>query len=385
MFAIPTNVGVSHRVVATLVASAVLLWSIGVFNTAQAANLTSVSDTLSDSDLNASSNHTIEFTVPTSSPGVVAAGTVTVTFPAGFVLTGITFEDVDLRVAGVDQTLAAAAAGATWGVGVSGQVLTLTSGTGVITATQVVEIQIGTNATFGTAGIDQIENPAVTDSYEIVVTAGTADSGRTQVAILDNVLVSAVVNTAFDFTVTGLATSTAINGGSGATTGSSSNVALPFGVLTSGVPERLAQRLNVTTNARNGFVVTVETDGDLQSSNGAVIDIFDQGVGVYDTGTAWNAPVPNVNDPTSWGHWGITTADGDLNSLGGYYTGELTGNNWLSATVTPQVIFHHDGPSDGLTTNIGSTTVAYQIEITSLQEAADDYNTTLTYIATPTF
>jgi hypothetical protein len=31
------------------------------------------------------------------------------------------------------------------------------------------------------------------------------------------------------------------------------------------------------------------------------------------------------------------------------------------------------------------TEVGYKIEITPLQEAADDYTTTLTYIATPTF
>jgi hypothetical protein len=39
MFANPTTVGISQRVVATLVASAVLLTSIGFYNIAQAANL----------------------------------------------------------------------------------------------------------------------------------------------------------------------------------------------------------------------------------------------------------------------------------------------------------------------------------------------------------
>jgi hypothetical protein len=34
---------------------------------------------------------------------------------------------------------------------------------------------------------------------------------------------------------------------------------------------------------------------------------------------------------------------------------------------------------------VGSTTVAYKVEITSLQEAAKDYTATLTYIATPVF
>ena len=46
---------------------------------------------------------------------------------------------------------------------------------------------------------------------------------------------------------------------------------------------------------------------------------------------------------------------------------------------------YHDGPADGVTEDIGRVTVGYQIQITALQEAGDDYNTTLTYIATPTF
>lgn len=42
----------------------------------------------------------------------------------------------------------------------------------------------------------------------------------------------------------------------------------------------------------------------------------------------------------------------------------------------------------GLTTatdDVGQTVVGFKIEVSSLQEAGDDYNTTLTYIATPSF
>jgi hypothetical protein len=45
----------------------------------------------------------------------------------------------------------------------------------------------------------------------------------------------------------------------------------------------------------------------------------------------------------------------------------------------------HTGPSDGFTAGQGATRVGYQIEISALQEAGDDYSTTLRYIATPTF
>ncbi|MES2966764.1 MAG: hypothetical protein V4668_03180 [Patescibacteria group bacterium] len=364
-----------HRVVAMLVATAVVVWSVGVFNNAQAANLAVISNTLSDSDVSALSNHTIQFTIPTSSPGVIAGGTIVVTFPAGFNLatSGVSFTDVDFTINGAQQTLAAAAAGATWGATVTGQNLTLTSGSGVVTANQVVRILVGTNATGGT---NRVTNPSTVNSYEFIVTAGAADSGRTRVAILDNVDVTAVVNTSFTFTVAGLATSTAVNGTS--TTGSTTATSIPFGVLTAGQIKTLAQRLNVTTNARNGFVVTVEQDGNLQSSTGADIDGFRDGA-YTNTPQAWGAAPTNlIADENTWGHWGLTSTD-DLNA------DEFGSALFVAASTTPRQIFTHSGPSDGTTDNIGSSTVGYQIQISPLQEAGDDYTTVLTYIATPTF
>ncbi len=372
MFAKATNVGFAQRVVATLVASALVLWSVGAYTTAQAANLTSITDTLSDSDVSVVSNHTILFTVPTSSPGVAAGQTITVTFPVGFNMGSVAFGDVDFSINGANQTLAAAPSGATWGAAVAGQVLTLTSGTGVVTATQVVEIKIGTNATGGT---NQITNPTA-GSYEIVVTAGSADTGRTRVYIIDNVVVTAIVNTTLDFVIDGLATSTAINGTS--TTGSTTPTTIPFGVLNSGEIKTLGQRLSVATNARNGFVVTVEQDSNLESSTGADIDGFIDGA-YTDTPAAWAAPTNVITNENTWGHWGLTSTDSDLNG------DEFGSNLWVAASTTPRQVFSHTGPADGTTADVGLVDVAYQIEITALQEAGDDYSTTLTYIATPTF
>ncbi len=376
---ISTSVEALHRVVAMLVAAAVLVVSVGFYNTADAANLTLVSNTLSDSDVSALSNHTIRFTTATSSTGVLAGGTITVTFPAGFNLGTIDFNDVDFSINGTDQALAGTASGATWGVSTSSQVLTLTSATGVVTAGQAVVIEIGTNATFGTTGTDRVTNPTA-GSYEFLVTAGTVDTGRTRVAILDNVDVTAIVNTSFTFVVTGLATSTSINGTT--TTGSTTANAIPFGVLTAGVPKVMGQRLNVTTNARNGFVVTVEQDQNLLSSTGADIDGFQNG-NYQNTPIGWTAPSNLIANENTWGHWGLTTADSDLNAqVGG---GSFVGSLFVSASTTPRAIFAHTGPSNGSDADIGQTDVAYAIQITPLQEAGDDYSTILTYIATPTF
>lgn len=367
MFAKTTNVGFAQRVVATLVACAMVLWSLGTYATAQAANLTDVSNTLTDSDLSVASGHTIAFTVPAGS-AYTETGDIVITFPAGF--TGVA-------------------------ASVSGDYSVTVNGGGVAIETfdstgQVVTFDTDTSATAGqeivvalNAGV--VTNPGTAGSYEFEIATDDGDLGKTRVAILDTVLVSAIVDTTFDFTITGLATSTAVNGTT--TTGSTSPTAINFGTLSAGVVESLAQRLSVTTNARNGFVVTVETDGHLQSSNGAIIDPFDEGVDVAVPGTGWNSPVPDVGDETTWGHWGLTTDDADIGSLSGtiYGGADFAANEYISPTTTPREVFHHDGPSDGSTANVGTTTVGYQIEITALQEAADDYNTTLTYIATPTF
>lgn len=364
MFVNPTSVGISQRVVATLVACAVVLASIGYYTTAQAANLVDVSDTLSDSDRSVFSAHEIAFTIPAPST-LVVTDSITITFPAAFTtVNNVATGDIVVTVNGVTDAHTNFAPA---GNGFTFDGIVAASGDDI-----VVAIADG-----------NITNPASLGSYEIVATTEDGDSGKTRVAIVDDVLVSAIVNTTFTFTITGTATSTAINGET--TTGSTSPTVINFGTLTAGAAKVLGQRLNVATNANNGFVVTVESDGDLESSNGAVIDVFDDGVDQPNPATTWNAPSNLIGDEKTWGHWGVTTRDSNLNSLGGFYTSEFAANEFISATTTPRAVFHHDGPSDGTTNDVGSSTVAYKVQITALQEAADDYNTTLTYIATPTF
>ena len=369
MFAKATNVGFAQRVVATLVACAVLLWSFGAYMTAQAASLSLVSNTLSDSDPSVTSAHTIEFTVPASGGTAITTGdTITITFPSGF--TGVAAVSGGLATTSVEGSEVPGAV-----IGSSGQDVTVTN------------VAVAQGETVEVAIIDGIiTNPGTIQSYEFEIDTGT-DIGKTRVSIVDNVEVTAIVNTVFDFTITGLATSTAINGTS--TTGSTTPTEIPFGTLAAGDIKTLAQRLTVGTNARHGFVVTVEQDGDLASANGAVIDSFANG-SYLDSPAVWSAPSNSLLDETTWGHWGLTTQDGDLNSAGTDFT---VANTWIAASTTPRAIMAHDGPSiagdtftaDATGDDVGQTDVGYQIEITALQEAADDYTTTLTYIATPTF
>ena len=123
--------------------------------------------------------------------------------------------------------------------------------------------------------------------------------------------------------------------------------------------------------------MTVEESQNLLSSTGADIDNFANGV-TSATPVVWSAPTNSITQENTWGHWGLTSSD-DLNA------DEFGAALFVAASSSPRQVFHHNGPADGTTASVGSTTVGYKIEITPLQEAADDYTTTLTYIATPTF
>lgn len=371
-----------QRGIATLLAIALVFWAVGahMFTVAEAANLTYVKDTLSDSDTSSVSNHTIQFLSPT---GVLAGGTIVVTFPAGFVMNAFDFADVDLTEGVTDQDLVGAAPTASqWSAVVSGQNLTFTSGgaSADIAANATVTIKVGTNATVGGTGNTQVTNPAGIQSYEFSITAGASDSGQMRVAILDNVLVTANVDTTLTFTVTGTANGTTVNGSPTTTSTTTTSTALPFETLAVGISKTLAQNLTVATNARNGYVVTVEQDANLLSSTGADIDGFTDGA-YTNTPTAWVAPGNNISDEKTWGHWGLTTDDVSLLGAGS----DFAADQWVAASTTPRAIMAHNGPADGVTNDIGAAQVGYQVQISALQEAGDDYNTTLTYIATPTF
>src|SRR5579885_2138741 len=125
---------------------------------AQAASVTSLSDNLSRLATGTLSDHEIKFVTPT---GVAAGQTVTLTFGAAFTLGTFAVVNEDFATGSTsnctsatytEQTLAASPSGATWGIAQSGQVITLTSGTGTATAGNCVRFRIGANAVTGGAG-----------------------------------------------------------------------------------------------------------------------------------------------------------------------------------------------------------------------------------------
>ena len=372
------------QAVAVIAGLAVLLWSLGLpsLKLVNAASLTSISDTLSDSAPNVVSNHTIAFTLPTDGTPLASADTVTITFPAAtFDLSNLNHTDFDVAT-GSDYTLEQGGSPAADNIGVATTsntiVLTLGSAVAIATGT-AISVEVGTNATFGASGVDQIVNPA-SSSYEINIETNEGDSGATRVVILDNVTVTASVDTIFDFTVAGVG---AAGGGetvNGETiSGTTTATTIAFGTLASGTASTTAQDLTVSTNASQGYSVTVQVDQTLLSSTGADIDLFEDA----DTPTTWTAPVPSIGDDSTYGYWGITSEDGTTTR--GTEFDVVTGNEWIGASTTPRIVMGADGPADGVTQGVGAARVGFRAEINSLQEAGDDYTATLTYVATPIF
>ncbi len=370
------------QAVAMIVGLAVFLWTTGlptIFRTAEASSITSASDTLSNSAPSVASNHTVAFTSPN---GMTAGQTITITFPAQFTIPALGVEDFDLTASGTEQTIAPTNGSGIWGVSTSSQTITFTSPSNVGQASSTpFSIEIGSHAAAGGAGNTQIVNPSATTSYPIDIDGTSPDDGQIRVAIIDQVTMTASVDTSLTFTVSGVAASSSVNSSPTTTSATSTSVSLPFGTLNINVSKTLAQDLSVTTNASNGYSVTVEQTGALQSTTGATIDGFIDGANTY-TPTAWQAPGAVITDTATYGHWGITSEDATTSRAG---IDEFDANEWASGSTTPIVIMGHTGPADGTTNGFGRARIGYQVQISALQEAGDDYTTTLRYIATPMF
>ncbi|MCA9362029.1 hypothetical protein KC906_01520 [Candidatus Kaiserbacteria bacterium] len=364
---------------AGIVAAAIILWSLGLpsLRFAEAANVTSFSDTLTDTAPSVAANHTIEFVTPS---GVAALQSIVITFPSGsFDLSTIGEEDVDLLENGNPEAI-----GGGWTVATTSNTITIQSaGIATIAAGATTTVLVGLHATNDGSPDSQIINP-VAGSYEIDVVAGASDTGSTRVAIIDNVTVTASVDTVFTFTVSGVAGGQTVNTAD-STGGTTTATTIPFGVLEADTASTAAQDLSVVTNASNGFVVTVVTDQQLNSTTGADIDGFRNGD--YDeTPVAWEAPSAVVGSEWTYGHWGVTSEDDTLTAgLTNPFNVGSGGDRFVSASTTPVEVFRHDGPTDGTTSGVGVARVGYKVEVSALQEAADDYTATLTYVATPVF
>ncbi len=375
--------------VGALLVGTTLVWSVGLpafVGTASAANLLNVSDTIVNSAPGASTNHTIVYT---SSSAVTGGQTIRLTFSPGN--TGGAADEflfdsfatsTDITVSGSVGITEVANGGACGGgtdevynvanFNNPGQrYVELMVCPGDTVAAQTLTISLINN---------HVTNPTTVNSYVVRIGGTQADSADTRVAIINNVTMTARVDTSLTFTISGLATSTAVNGTSTSLT--TTATAIPFNTVAPGVIYTAGQRLNVTTNAANGFQVTVVQNQNLTSNNGADIDLFIDGAETA-VPVAWQSPANTLGNELTYGHYGVTSEDSTLVGPADPFGSALFAGNFDAGS--PLQVFWHDDPSDGTTANIGETDVAFQLQIGSLQEAANDYNNTLTYVATPIF
>lgn len=318
---------------------------------ARADYFESVEDTISDSDISATNvTHTI---IASTTQAIPANGYFQAVFPAGF--TNIASSNVECPSAGT------------------------ASGTG-----NTIECHYAGGLTAGsyTFTVGTTTNPSsrgsyVIDAYTRQQNGTEIEKGSFAVAIIDDVVVTASVDPTLIFDIDGLATSTVVN--SVTTTGSSTHDTLAFGTLSVNSSSTLGQRIKVSTNAAYGYSVTAFQNQDLTSDAGATINSFVDGTAASSTAQAWASPSGSLSDADTYGHFGVTAED---SSLSGAAFG--AGNYKGFYGTDPLEVMYNNGPADGSTADIGSSTVAYTIEISALQEAGE-YTNTLTYICTPTY
>jgi len=338
-----------------------------------AGSLLDISDKLSGSVPGATANHTVTFT---TNSNIAAGKTIKITFdPETNAFDGVqNVTNADIQFTGA--TLVASCSPGTDNV-------SLSTSTAVGDESVIFTVCTGNTVASGTLtiviGNNKLVNPASTQSYVIRIGGTMPDSGDTRVAILPAVTATAAVGTNFSFAVLGVATDTMINGVT--TTGATASTSVSFGTLSPAAPEILGQELQVTTNAGNGFAVTVHEDQDLTSSGGASISVFANG-NATSTPSPWTSPLGIGGQPATYGHIGVTSNDASGTLNFGTSTPLFAGSFNPTSTLT---VFSWTGPADGATQNIGVASVAYKIETSPLQAAGSDYSNDLIYVATPNF
>jgi hypothetical protein len=386
------------RGVSMTLSFALLYWALGIpllFTTTSASAITQFTATASSSAPSVSTNYIVAATTTSQIGGSEATGasSTRITFdPSGnlFALTSLaTATDVFISRVGGGLTQVAdfyACSGAASEVFVSqigraqpADFVEFTTCPSDIVATGQILINLA-NA--------HVTNPSSTGSYIVrwgggftnASTTPATNDGDTRVAIINAVTVTASVDTNLTFTIGGLASSTIVNGDTTSTTTTPSPSQINFGYLSVGTSSIAGQSLSVSTNAANGFAVTVTQNQNLLSNSGADIDAFQDGAPAWPP-VAWAAPSGAIGNEQTYGHMGVTSEDSTLPGGDLYSTSFYAG---LVSTST-RTVMYNGGPADGTTPDVGYTEVAYRLQITALQEAASDYTNRLTYVCTPIF
>lgn len=309
-----------------------------------AAPLTAVSATPTRIVASTAASHVFKYTTPT---GVAAGEYMRITFPAGFTIGSVAFGDIDVTwgpSTGVENslTLAAAPSGATWGAAFVSQALSVTSGTGTITAGSKVIVTIGTNAT---GGVNQITNPAV-GTYVISVDGTFGDTGSVAIPIIsaDQVTLTASVDASMTFSLSGTTSA--------------------FGVLSTGAVTTASPNITLTigTNTNGGYTVYVKDQGN--GTNG----------GLYNAGQSYNLASGTATLASGTEGYGINATSANATITAPYVA---AGNNVGQLQRVGQSL-----ATFGTFTSSNHTIAVSHMAAISASTRPGSYTDTITYVAT---
>ncbi|MDP3964814.1 MAG: hypothetical protein Q8Q20_04145 [bacterium] len=353
-----------------LIIALVVMLSFPYMPTAHAANLTSISDTLTTLTQNVVANHTILFVSPT---GVQAStDTITIDF-TDFTIGSVDFTDIDLAEdddgacdgSWTDKTLAATAAAGTWGAAIASSVLTLTPPTdaasGEIDAGFCVQIEIGTNAASGNA---QFTNPNDTNTHVFEIDGDFGDDGRFALDFVtdDSVNITATVDASITFTISDTTTTF------GSLSASTGRWATETGADASEITPDASHTMTLSTNATDGYAITY---------NGA--ELTSGADTICETEDVDCSSVSGDSDGTQGQEeFGISVStDGDATIVTSYQRDATASFDFIPDATTSFI--SETGP-----TATETFTFSYLANIAGDTEAGS-YESDITYIATATF
>ncbi len=353
------------------------------------------SDNLSNPQPSATSNHTIAFTTNNSltTTSTNATSTLTVVFPPDFDLSTIFCKDVDISFGNTATSIAGNFANratsrdcpgtaTTWGLFISTSTNALTFYTPTSAAIYVatgtpVQILIGTNASFQDAATQWITNPSSAGAYTISVGGTFGGSGNMLVSINSAVTVQTTVAESLAFTVSSVkAANCTADDGATVSAVDTSPTSVPLGTL---FPVNTfftgCQDLVVSTNAGNGYSITVQEQTLMHTSGGFTFPqtACDGAACTLTTAAAWTNPVNN-----GFGHT-CFNQDGNHDCASTYSSGTKfrpTAN--VAAGDAAQTVMASSTPA--------SVTARIKYRISAgIQQAAGTYTTVIVYTITPTY
>lgn len=345
----------------------------------KAARVSVVADDVEFNSPNSLSNHEIFFEAPS---GFVSGFSkeIDVTFAAEFDLSAISLSDVDLSVGGTDIGLVAGVPAVGQArFSINGQNLNFVLHQNISLAPDgEIIIKVGDNAS---GGVNKIQNPPSVGSYMIDIAttqsnvSGYLDGGTVGITINNTVTVTLSIDEFLTFSVSGVGAGQVVNGVTTNINTTATNV--DFGSNQGSFNLLAAQDLNVSTNATDGFTVTVKTTGDLETGTGDAIDNFPS---TNAAPSIWSSPPGSGVDS----YWGYTSDD---NTLGTGTVDRFTsggGDKWAGFTTASEEVFYNDGPTDGTGTGLGVSRFGYQVEANNWQESGD-YSTSVMFLCTGVF